>query len=143
MRIGGELHYRFSLLSPANLGSKLGELSVRSRARKASVNLVARTFPLLLTHNSTHSSTCLPRRHVIESAGELPMLRLTSFFWYNKSQKGAIYYLPPTAYSREVPTAVVSSRSASFDPLLSSPALLEFSICCYKTATYRRFFVLC
>jgi len=27
------------------------------------------------------------------------LLRLTSFFWYNKSQKGAIYYLLPTAYS--------------------------------------------
>ena len=54
------------------------------------------------------------------------LLRLTSFFWYNKSQRGAIYYLLPTAYSggEEGPTALpFQVWSASFDPLLPpSPA---------------------
>lgn len=30
----------------------------------------------------------------------VPALNLTSFFCYNKSQKEAIYYLPPTVYPR-------------------------------------------
>lgn len=52
------------------------------------------------------------------------MLRLTSFFWYNKSQKGAIYYLPPTVYSREAPTA--PSFRAGRRPLIRC-----FRVLCY------------
>lgn len=76
------------------------------------------------------SSTCLPRRHVIESAGELPMLRLTSFFWYNKSQKGAIYYLPRGLFQRGPPlppTPTAPSFRAGRRPLISGC----FRVLCY------------